>query len=602
MIFRLIFFVSLYLLILSGISINAREKISLADPLTLADFIVVNASCNATGSIEFKNANPAGITFSWEDETAVTIGTTYRIERLKAGTYKLTYTINGGPAYVLSIPILSALPYAATQDILLGCGENIKRIHGDAFSTTEKLMYKWEDVLNRVIATTEFVNLTAGQYYLTVTDGNNCSSTRASIVVKAASKRPSINPNSIVITSSGCSSPNGSITGLKVTSSEDGPYTYRWTNGAGDVVGTQLDLVGVPAGKYRLSARLTAGDCETLSSELIVEQDNPIVSSTSSFVSKPADCNMPNGAITGVKTNATSFKWIDVNGNTVATTLDMVNVKEGYYELIVSNNSGCQETLGPFHVKAGNPPIILQSQPIIKNDSCNLGIGSIIGSRVVGSGIRYRWTDLDNKEISTDPDLRNINAGTYLLAISNTSCTNVYHYEIQNMESQLAAPILEDKFVCSPTDILITFSETAPLYRIYDQNNNLLKESKNKSFMLNVKESSNYYGSLGRGSCESLRTAFKVTVGETAINIPTSFSPNNDGINDTWILKGIELYNTADVKVFNRYGAMVYQSTNPSNLFDGKKEGNDLPSGVYYYIIKLTNDCNPFTGSLTLLR
>ena len=602
MISRLVSFIFLSLLTLSSTLGNAIKKSGLDGPLKVADFIVVNASCKPTGSIEFKNANTDGIVFLWEDETSIPIGNTKRIEMLKAGTYKLSYTINDGIKYFLSFTILSALPNAATQDILLGCSESFKRVHADTFSPNGSLSYKWEDANYKVIATTEFVNLTAGQYFLTVTDANNCSSNRASIIVKSAGSRPLIDPNGAILTSSGCLSTDGSIIGLKVSSPEGGPYTYQWTNGAGDIVGTELDLIGVPAGKYRLSARLTNGTCEALSSEMIVEQRNPLISSTSSFISKSADCNMPNGAITGVKTNATSYKWIDVNGTIVATTLDMVNVREGYYELIVSNNFGCQETLGPFHVKAGDPMINIQSDPVVKNDSCNLGIGSIIGARVVGSGIRYRWTDLNNKELSTDPDLRNVRAGSYLQIISNSSCTYVFEIAVQNIESQLAAPVLNDQFVCSPTDILITFKEIAPLYRIYDQNNNLLKESKDRSFMLNIKENAIYYGSLGRGSCESLRTAFKVTVGETAINIPNSFSPNNDGINDTWVLKGIEVYNTADVKVFNRYGALVYQSIDPSNLFDGKKNGSDLPSGVYYYVIKLTNDCNPFTGSLTLLR
>jgi gliding motility-associated-like protein len=69
-----------------------------------------------------------------------------------------------------------------------------------------------------------------------------------------------------------------------------------------------------------------------------------------------------------------------------------------------------------------------------------------------------------------------------------------------------------------------------------------------------------------------------------------------------WVINGIEIYNTVNLKIFNRYGLLVYQSSNPKDAFNGKKNGTDLPSGVYYYIITLTNECKPFTGSLTLLR
>jgi gliding motility-associated-like protein len=581
---------------------SVREAPCIADPLNESDFILKNASCKPTGSIVFRNASATGITFSWQDKDGTILGSASRIDGLNEGTYKLTYTVNGGPTYSLNFPIINALPNAATQNLVITCDESRIRVHADGFSGGHNSTYQWENGLGNTIETAEFADLTAGQYYLTITDENGCSSNRASIMVKATSRRPVISSNAVVSKSSGCSIPDGAITGMNVSSSEAGPLTYIWRNSDGTQVGDQIDLIGVPAGKYRLTTRLTAGACEAISAEIEVEQRNPLISSTNSFVSKRADCNLPNGGITGIKTNATVFRWIDVDGNTVANTLDMVDVKEGYYELIVSNDFGCQQTLGPFHVQAGNPPIDMQSLPVIKNDSCALGIGSILGARVIGSGIRYSWADESGKEISTDPDLRRIRGGKYILTIRNPSCAQSYAYTVQNVDVQLPTPVLEDKFVCSATDILIVFNETAPLYRIYDQDGSLLQESKDKSFMLKVNQDATYYGALANGNCESVRAPFKVAIGEAALKIPTSFSPNNDGTNDTWVLKGIEVYNTADVRIFNRYGNIVYHSTKTTSAFDGKKDGNDLPSGVYYYIIKLTNECNPFTGSVTILR
>ncbi|MBC7567127.1 MAG: gliding motility-associated C-terminal domain-containing protein [Pedobacter sp.] len=574
-----------------------------ADPLSQADFNITSASCKSNGSIIPKNANTTRFVFSWEDSSGNLLGSSNQILSLSPGNYKLNYTLDGSSTYTINFSVPEVLPNATTQNnLIIACDENSLRVRADRFSSSTIVNFKWEDESGVIIGTNEFINLTAGQYYLTLTDEYGCSSNRASIRIKVASERPLIDQSRAVITSSRCLSPDGSITGLIVSSSDEGPYTYIWRNSAGDQVGDRLDLVGVQAGKYRLTARLTAGLCERISEEIVVNQRNPLISSTSSVVSKSADCELLNGGITGVQTNATSFRWIGVDKKTVAITLDMVNVKEGYYELILSNEFGCQETLGPFHVKAGNPPITMQSMPVIKNDSCNLGIGSILGANVVASGIRYSWADASGREISTDPDLRNVKAGDYLLTIRNSSCSQSYPYTIQNIEIQLPAPVLENKFVCSAAEILISFAETAPLYRIYYENGNLLQESRNRNFIINVKDNVTYYGAIGNGACESVRTAFKVIIGEASIKIPSSFSPNNDGTNDTWILKGIEVYNTADVKIYNRYGVLVYHSCNPANVFDGKRDGNDLPSGVYYYIIKLTNECNPLTGSVTILR
>ncbi|MEJ7559693.1 MAG: gliding motility-associated C-terminal domain-containing protein [Pedobacter sp.] len=573
------------------------------DPLIISDFTVVDASCMANGSITLKQNKGAGFILSWVDASGTSRGSLRQISNLPAGNYTLTYRVNGSDPYTLTIPVLQAYPNAASQDdLVIPCDQTFLRVRADVFSTTTISSYQWENATGRPVGSTEFINLPAGQYFLTVTDANGCSSNKARIRIKAASARPIIDRSREVVATSGCLSPDGSILGVTVTSTDPGSLTYIWRNSAGVAVSNELDLRNAPAGKYRLTARLSTGECEAVSAEIEVKQRNPLTSSTTSFVSKNADCELPNGGITGVKTNATSFRWIDVNGNTVATTLDMINVKEGYYELILSNDFGCQETLGPFHVKAGDQPIVMSSVPVIQNDSCNLSKGSILGARVIASGIRYSWTDASGKEISTNPDLRNVSSGEYVLTIRNPACSKSFSYTVQNIETQLLAPVLADKFVCSATDILISFAETAPLYRIYDQNGKLIYESTGKNFMLNVQDNMTYYGALGKGSCESPRTAFKVSVGEVAIKIPSSFTPNNDGTNDTWVLKGIEIYNTADVKIFNRYGVIVYQSTETTRSFDGKKDGNDLPSGVYYYVIKLTNECNPFTGSITLLR
>lgn len=571
-------------------------------PLTLADFIVVPATCQPVGSIKFKG-NAAGFTFAWEDSEGQPITAERVNSSLSTGIYKLTYTKDGSIPYQLEIEVEQNLPSAGTQNELkIACGESTLRVHGNAFSSNSVLSYRWEDINGKEVDTREWAILSAGQYFLIVTDAQGCSSDKASINIKAASERPTIDISSAKILSSGCAQPDGSITGLTVTTVETGPLVYSWNDLSGKAFGDQLDLLNVPAGKYRLTTRLANGTCESISSEFEVKQRNPLISSTNNVNTKLADCQQPNGAVTGVVTNATSFRWIDAFGETVATTLDMTNVKEGYYELILSNNFGCSETLGPFHVKAGNPPIVMQNQPVIANDSCGLGKGSILGARVIASGIRYSWADATGREISKDPDLRNIKAGNYFLTISNPACSQTYPYTVQNVERILAKPVMEDKFVCSATGISIVFKEVAPLYRIYNENGDIIHESKNKSFLLNVTQNATYYAVLANGECESIRTSFAVSIGEAALQIPSSFSPNNDGTNDYWVIKGLEIYNTADVKVFNRYGASVYHNLGANKAFDGKQGGNDLPAGVYFYVIKLTNECNPFTGSVTIIR
>lgn len=86
------------------------------------------------------------------------------------------------------------------------------------------------------------------------------------------------------------------------------------------------------------------------------------------------------------------------------------------------------------------------------------------------------------------------------------------------------------------------------------------------------------------------------------VNIPNAFSPNSDGINDTWEIKALDSYPGCRVKLFDRYGKIVLNSTNYSTPWDGTLNGRPLPGGVYYYIIDLNTDNRLIKGSVTLIR
>jgi gliding motility-associated-like protein len=76
-------------------------------------------------------------------------------------------------------------------------------------------------------------------------------------------------------------------------------------------------------------------------------------------------------------------------------------------------------------------------------------------------------------------------------------------------------------------------------------------------------------------------------------------SPNGDGMNDTWKIKGIEGFPDNEVKIFNRWGTKIWESRNYDN--DGvawdatNKRGDRVPDGTYYYILEI-KDVKTFTG------
>jgi gliding motility-associated-like protein len=92
-----------------------------------------------------------------------------------------------------------------------------------------------------------------------------------------------------------------------------------------------------------------------------------------------------------------------------------------------------------------------------------------------------------------------------------------------------------------------------------------------------------------------------VVLPKTAIQVTTAFTPNGDGINDYWKIINIGAYGNCDVKIYNRYGDMMFESSNYKNDWDGKRNGKTLPEGTYYYLINTPKD-GSFTGSVNILK
>lgn len=68
------------------------------------------------------------------------------------------------------------------------------------------------------------------------------------------------------------------------------------------------------------------------------------------------------------------------------------------------------------------------------------------------------------------------------------------------------------------------------------------------------------------------------------IKIHNAFSPNGDGINDTWAIENLDKMESFTIQIVDRYGNKVFESQNKNNVvWDGKSNGRALPTGTYWY-------------------
>src|SRR5258706_2500031 len=113
------------------------------------------------------------------------------------------------------------------------------------------------------------------------------------------------------------------------------------------------------------------------------------------------------------------------------------------------------------------------------------------------------------------------------------------------------------------------------------------------------------------GGATSNAATISVTVGETPgasdLDIPTGFTPNGDGANETWKIvsrSGTDLnqFQNAEVRIYNMRGLLLYEAKGFENRWDGRQNGEALPADTYYYTIDLKTDNIRYKGIVTLLR
>ena len=84
--------------------------------------------------------------------------------------------------------------------------------------------------------------------------------------------------------------------------------------------------------------------------------------------------------------------------------------------------------------------------------------------------------------------------------------------------------------------------------------------------------------------------------------IPNTFTPNGDGVNDTWIVTNLERFPNSTLRIFDRWGQVLLEATDYDQSWQGRFQGKDLPEDTYFYFIDKGNGDPPRRGSLTIIR
>lgn len=562
--------------------LNARQQISLVANVT------ANTSCAsaADGAVDVDVAGgSAPFAYAWSNSA-----TTEDIANVFAGNYTLNVTDTNGctNSIMAVVPTDSSKLINITVDTVMSASCNTISNGSISINVTGgkgSYAYSWSNG----DTTQNLTNILSGDYTVTVTDSVGCSKSMLISVPVDSTNLLTITLDSTITT--GCTA--STMGAIRVTpSGGTTPYSYMWSNSA-----TTQDLSNITAGSYTLTLTDANGCTAQQTIAVTVDSAKAVKLAVDSVIK--VDCSSTNsGGILVTTTGGVmpySYSW-----SNSATSEDITNVGIGSYTLVATDNAGCTATITETVTKV---PIFVIT-PSVNNVSCYGSADGSAGLTIAdGSGsYSYSWSN----SASTD-SLTNLAPGVYIVTVTDnqTQCMLSDTITITEPDS-LSAITTSVKDDCSNTPAgeasIIVTGGTTPYS--YNWSNNETTAS-----VAGLTQGNYSVVVTDANGCQITRSqAVDRDICNFTITIPDVITPNNDGVNDNWVVQSLQYYTNNTVQIFNKWGDMVYEKRNYNNTWSGTKtNGDPLADGTYYYLIKLNEPNkaggdNVFKGYLMIQR
>jgi gliding motility-associated-like protein len=554
----------------------------------LSNQSITNTACGiCAGAIVLNTSGGTGpYTYLW----APGAQTSSSISNLCAGIYTVTITDANGCSNTIPIPVSNSNSGISitVSDTAAACNGSC---NGSALviatGGVSPYTYAWSNGGNNDTLT----GLCAGNYIVQVIDAAGCINS-ASVLIDEPS--PLFGSFPFVQNELCTGACNGQITAI--ANGGTLPYSYNWSNAQTTVTATNLC-----SGTYTVTVT-DANGCSFAQTDTIV---SPVVLILGIPVTADASCNnTPDGSISvPVTGGATPYAYVWTGPNSFTSNASsLTNIFYGTYTVVITDANGCTAsdtiTINALTVTiaaAGNDTTFCQQAQFTLDGSASQNASS------------YQWIQLPSMTVLGTTDSVNIilpaGSTSYVLIVTNGTCTDSDTITITSLPpiGVSAGPDIE---IVTGSSTVIGGSPTGP---------------SNSTYVWNPSNNLNDAGSSNPTASPTVTTTYVVYVTDPngctgsdtmevivvpAIDFPNGFTPNNDGINDVWVIDNIQLFPNNRVEVYNRWGEMLFASDGYNVPWDGRYEGKDLPVGTYYYIINLNDPLFPeaYTGPITIIR
>ena len=427
---------------------------------------------------------------------------------------------------------------------------------------------------------------------------------------------PLVTPNIIGLNTTTANICQGSTQNYTITSLLSAGFNnpvYQWQqsfNGSAfvDIVGANalnytinfLPTSAIGVYKYRLAVSeqgtLAFPNCRIISAPISITI-NPTPTVTIDGVSQL--CQQQNILLTA--SGAANYVWSGPNtfsSNSNPISISNINlINAGTYFVTGSNSFGC--------TSIANKIISISPKP-----TANVAFGDTLIcvnktiQLIANGGSTYNWfpaTNVSNATIS-NPNVSPRDTINFFVEVSNTfGCKDTAFVNV----NVIKLPIVD----AGANQVLVGNSVAQLLGTIIGNYSNYFwtsNTSLSNSNILNptaqiTNDTEFYLTANAINNCGTVADSVFIKVFKN-IYIPNVFTPNGDNTNDTWNIPALDAFPNAEVKIFNRYGQIIYERKSNLLNWDGKFKGERLPTGTYVYVIDLKNNSPIYKGSLLLLR
>jgi gliding motility-associated-like protein len=365
--------------------------------------------------------------------------------------------------------------------------------------------------------------------------------------------------------------------GKTATLTASGASSYTWSSGSNassivtsPVIATTYSVIGANAG------------CTGTAFQTIGISPSPTVNITSST---PSVCAGFNALL--IASGLNTYTW---STGATGAVLSVNPLVPSTYSVAATDMAGCT-AVGNISIGILNPAFLT----ISASSSVSCGGGPV--TLTASGALTYTWNNSSNNtSIIVNPTanttysvVANIGSG----CISNASYTVVLgSYPTINLGADVTVNN-GDNYQFNPTQTGANTYTWSP--NTYLNNPNIINPTSTPqndiTYVLTVTSA------LGCSSSDTIN----VTVLKDFF-IANFMTPNGDGLNDTWKVSVPSNIKDFSVEIIDSYGQTVYsKADNYNNEFDGKKGGQDLPDGVYYYFIKEGSSLK-YKGNITLTK